>query len=59
MAMLRVLFCNFVAANRAAPHEATFLGLAIDKAWRDLAWQPRWDFDQTVKETAEWYRREG
>jgi CDP-glucose 4,6-dehydratase len=40
-----------------APHEASKLNLAIDKAQHLLGWQPRWDFAETVVRTADWYRR--
>lgn len=39
----------------AAPHEAKFLNLAIDKAWHMLGWTPVWAFSQTVEETMNWY----
>jgi CDP-glucose 4,6-dehydratase len=42
-----------------APHEATLLCLSIEKARRLLAWQPRWDFRETVARTVLWYRDEG
>jgi len=38
-----------------APHEASKLNLAIDKAFHLLQWQPVWDFEQTIARTAEWY----
>lgn len=38
-----------------APHEATKLNLATDKAFHTLGWQPRWDFETTVARTASWY----
>lgn len=38
-----------------APHEASRLNLAIDKAYHLLAWAPTWDFERTIRETAEWY----
>jgi CDP-glucose 4,6-dehydratase len=37
-------------------HEATLLRLAIDRAQLLLGWGPRWDFDETMKRTVEWYR---
>jgi CDP-glucose 4,6-dehydratase len=40
-----------------APHEATLLNLAIDKAAHFLEWRPVWGFEQTVAETVLWYRR--
>ena len=36
-------------------HEAQFLGLAIDKATRQLNWYPRWNFEQTIQATMKWY----
>jgi len=39
-----------------APHEAGRLNLAIDKAAALLAWFPVWDFRETIRRTAEWYR---
>lgn len=41
-----------------APHEASKLNLAIDKAFHLLGWQPVWDFEQTLAKTAEWYLAE-
>jgi CDP-glucose 4,6-dehydratase len=38
-------------------HEAVYLKLATDKAWHLLRWKPAWDFDISVRETVEWYRR--
>lgn len=40
-----------------APHEAHLLSLAIEKAARVLRWHPTWRFEQTVEQTAVWYRR--
>lgn len=39
-----------------APHEALHLGLATGKASRLLGWSPAYDFEQTIKNTVEWYR---
>jgi CDP-glucose 4,6-dehydratase len=39
-----------------APHEAHVLHLAIDKAHNLLGWQPAWNFEQAVKQTALWYQ---
>lgn len=38
-----------------AHHEAKLLNLAVDKAQHMLDWKPRWDFEQTIRETIEWY----
>jgi len=43
-------------SDPGAPHEATFLGLAIEKAATLLGWQPTWNFQQAVEHTAAWYR---
>jgi CDP-glucose 4,6-dehydratase len=43
-------------AEAGAPHEAGELNLAIDKAFHQLGWSPRWDFVRTVRETVHWYR---
>jgi len=37
-------------------HEATLLRLAIDRAQLQLGWGPRWNFDETMGRTVEWYR---
>lgn len=39
-----------------ALHEAGLLRLSIDKARNRLGWAPVWNFDQTVAQTADWYR---
>ena len=39
-----------------APHEAGMLNLSIDKAYNLLGWKPNWNFEQTIKETMNWYR---
>ena len=38
-----------------APHEASRLNLAIDRAFHRLGWQPTWDFATTVARTVEGY----
>ncbi|MDE1169760.1 MAG: CDP-glucose 4,6-dehydratase [Verrucomicrobium sp.] len=45
----------------AAPHEASLLNLAVDKARHVLDWRPVWAFAPTVEKTIAWYRqaREG
>lgn len=44
-------------ADANAPHEAQLLTLNCDKAAQLLDWIPRWDFNSTVRETAQWYKR--
>jgi CDP-glucose 4,6-dehydratase len=41
-----------------APHEASKLNLAIDKAHHMLGWRPVWSFEETVRRTVQWYRAE-
>ncbi|KSB88868.1 CDP-glucose 4,6-dehydratase [Caulobacter vibrioides] len=38
------------------PHEATLLTLDQTKAQRELSWRPRWSLEQTLRQTATWYR---
>ena len=42
--------------NPAHPHEAHLLQLNIEKAGARLGWHPRWDFETTVRRTAEGYQ---
>jgi CDP-glucose 4,6-dehydratase len=46
------------ASDPNAPHEASKLNLAIDKAFHLLNWQPTWNFEETIRQTAEWYLQE-
>lgn len=39
-----------------APHEAGFLSLDSSKLKETLGWVPRWNIDETVNKTVEWYR---
>jgi len=38
-------------------HEARLLSLSIDKAKRRLGWYPKYDLEQTIKSTVEWYKK--
>ena len=38
------------------PHEASLLYLDSAKAHNHLGWQPVWDLDATLEQTADWYR---
>ncbi len=40
-----------------APHEASKLNLATDKAFHLLGWRPRWNFEETIRRTVNWYRK--
>ena len=37
-------------------HEASLLHLSIDKAYHQLHWSPKWNFDETLSKTVEWYK---
>jgi CDP-glucose 4,6-dehydratase len=45
-----------VEQSPEAPYESGMLHLNCDKARRFLHWHPKWDFDQTIKETVSWYK---
>jgi CDP-glucose 4,6-dehydratase len=42
-------------SSASAPHEASLLHLATDKAASVLRWFPVWDFADAVRESAAWY----
>ena len=44
-------------SDASQPHEANILRLAIDKALWKLDWRPCWDLDETLRRTAQWFRR--
>lgn len=46
------------ASDPQAPHEASKLNLAVDKAFHLLNWQPVWSFADTIMQTAKWYTEE-
>ena len=46
------------ASDPNALHEASKLNLAIDKAFHLLQWQPVWNFEETISQTATWYAHE-
>lgn len=39
-----------------APPEDGKLNLAIDRAYHVLGWKPHWSFEETIRQTVEWYR---
>jgi CDP-glucose 4,6-dehydratase len=43
--------------EKDAPHEAGLLNLNIEKAERELAWRPVWDFSQAIAQTVAWYKK--
>ncbi len=38
-------------------HEAGILNLVIEKAIKELNWEPKWDFTETIKMTMSWYKK--
>jgi CDP-glucose 4,6-dehydratase len=50
-----------VAIERDQPHEAGLLKLDINKASDVLGWRPRWNSNEAIKRTIQWYKdvREG
>ena len=47
---------TWTTRHREQPHEAGMLRLAIDKAMTQLAWRPRWRFDEAIDRTVAWYK---
>ena len=45
------------ANNIDKPHEAGMLNLVIEKAIKELNWEPKWDFPETIKITMYWYKK--
>lgn len=41
-----------------APHESGRLNLSWDKAFHQLGWHPRWNFEESVRRTMVWYLEE-
>lgn len=48
---------DLVAPGRPGPAEADQLVLDSSRARELLAWVPRWDIDDAIHHTADWYRR--
>lgn len=46
-----------VMKGPAGPHEAAKLSLSIEKAANILKWSPVWNFDTTIRKTADWYNK--
>jgi len=45
-----------ISSDSEGPYESGLLKLNCDKALHFLNWQPTWNFDVTVRETAKWYQ---
>ncbi len=48
---------NNVSVQNDGPYESALLKLNSEKALFHLGWQTAWDFKDTVRETALWYKR--
>jgi len=46
-----------IESHESDVHEAGLLQLNCEKARTQLNWRPRWDFERTMAETTEWYKR--
>ena len=44
------------SGNSLEFHEASLLHLQVDKAQNLLKWKPHWNFEETVRQTALWYK---
>lgn len=47
---------GWILEKTPQPHEASFLKLDCSKAKAKLGWQPRWNLEKGLKETASWYQ---
>ena len=47
---------NYEVTANPQPHEAGLLQLDSAKANAHLGWRPVWNFDDTIRHTASWYR---
>ena len=45
-----------LSSDEQQVHEASLLNLSSDKSYHLLGWSPRWNFEDTIRETVEWYR---
>jgi len=46
-----------LSTSESSVHEANLLSLDISKARLYLNFNPRWNIDETIKKTAEWYKK--
>ena len=44
-----------ITISQNAPEECGLLKLNCDKALHKLNWEPKWNFEETVKKTVNWY----
>lgn len=42
--------------NPTEPHEASLLNISIDKSGAILKWRPKWNFEESVEKTVNWYK---
>lgn len=45
-----------VSSTQQQEHEATLLHLCTDKAHQTLQWQSKWNFEETIAKTIDWYK---
>ena len=38
-------------------YESKLLNLNIDKAYKELSWQPRWNYEEIIDKTINWYKK--
>lgn len=46
----------FIKDNPEKLHEAGVLHLSIEKAMKQLFWRPKWNFEETIQKTINWYK---
>ncbi len=47
----------FIEKNENYPAESKYLKLSIKKSRDILKWEPKWGFDESIKNTTSWYKR--
>jgi CDP-glucose 4,6-dehydratase len=48
---------QIAAMETQEPHEASLLKLDISKAVNDLGWQPKWNTQEAIQKSLDWYKR--
>lgn len=47
---------KWVSKYDGGPHEASFLKLDCSKLKKNFGWHPRWNLEQAIEKTVEWYK---
>ena len=47
----------YVQSDKTVPYEAKLLSLSSEKAKRNLNWENKWSFQETIHQTINWYRK--